>query len=316
MPRARLAAALLPLLLPAFAGPALAQDLPAPPPAAADAAVSQPDAPQMEAPRPEPIVPVFPLRPTDRAAVPGRGGADPWGGLIITVTPIDEDAGADGAPGETVDIAPGPAAPPIAEVEIDPFAPSPDEVDMPSLWTSLELALGGDEPSAGKPVARVATQPVRVNDPQSLPTRFDLTEGPARFSVLTTVSTTAPESTALSTRVGGGSGEVKGRVGYVFDNLSVYGVGGLGAAESTGSVSLYDSALFGTAYSVPLAPIGLGAGDTVGAKVEVDRAATTATTLELRSADGKVERYISVERSTPADGDASGVVRAGVSGRF
>lgn len=322
MQRALLAAALCAAAfcpaLPAAAQDAGAQDAAAPDAAAHDAGGEATASGGS-------VIPVFPLRATDQASVPGRGGVDPWSGLVITLTPPDEDVDGTGvsepareepAVSQGAPIVVDPAAP-SEDTVIDPLAASPDESEMPSLWTSLELSLGG-EPTVPPATAasRVAVERVRTPAPQPVPTTFNLVEGPARFSVLTSVSTAQPLSSALATEAGGGSGEVKGRVGYEMDNLSLYGVGGVGAASNLGTVSLYDSALFGTAYSVPLTSFGFGNGDRVGAKVEIDRAATTATAVEVRSADGRIERYIAVERSAPVEGTASSAVRAGVTGRF
>jgi hypothetical protein len=115
---------------------------------------------------------------------------------------------------------------------------------------------------------------------------------------------------------GGGSGEVKGRVGYVLDNWSVYGVGGFGAAESTGTLSVYDSLVLGGTYTVPLAPLGLGADDSLGAKVEVGDTQATTTSVEMRGGQGNYQRFISVERSTAPTAAPSDTVRAGVVGKF
>lgn len=254
--------------------------------------------------------------------VPGRGGADPWSGIVIVVNPPSEDAG-DGA-GQPLNLAEQPVGENAAPADAQPLAKladgetSEDATDeMPSLWTALELGIGdGIEVLPPRPVATVPTRPVKATPAQPLPTSFDLRQGPAQFAVVTSVSTTPAVSSLLEGSAGGGSGEVKGRLGYVLDNWSLYGVGGIGAAESTGTVSLYDSLVFGGTYSVPLAPLGMGANDSLGARIEIGDTQAATTSLEMRSGQGTYQRFISVERSTAPTAAPSDTVRAGVVGKF
>lgn len=256
--------------------------------------------------------------------VPGRGGADPWSGIVIVVNPPSEDAGDDAS--QTLNLAdqpqgehatPADGAPQsVAQLPGDETAEDATD-EMPSLWTALELGIGdGIEVLPPRPVATVSTRPVKATPAQPLPTSFDLRQGPAQFAVVTSVSTTPAVSSLLEGSAGGGAGEVKGRLGYVLDNWSLYGVGGIGAAESTGTVSLYDSLVFGGTYSVPLAPLGMGANDSLGARIEIGDTQAATTSLEMRSGQGTYQRFISVERSTAPTAAPSDTVRAGVVGKF
>lgn len=315
MKRALFAAALLPL----FAVPCLAQDATAED-QTAGGATDEPATHASGAPaEPAPVI---------TGTVPGRGGVDPWSGIVIVVTPAPDDVTTGtGDAGEALGLAEDaksgeahPAAadapPPLNLLPGGETAAEETTDEMPSLWTSLDLGFGGD---GGMPAPRkvptVPTRPVKAAPAQPLPTSFDYKEGPAQLSVVTSVSTTPPTSEPLSTVAGGGSGEVKGRLGYVLDNWSVYGLGGLGAAESTGAVSVYDSLVLGGTYSVPLAPLGMGANDSLGAKLEVGGTQAT-TSIEMRSGQGNYQRFISVERSTTPDAAASDTVRAGMIGKF
>ncbi len=190
--------------------------------------------------------------------------------------------------------------------------------EMPSLWTSLDLGIGdGVEMPPPRKVATVPTQPVKAAPAQPLPTSFDLREGPAQFAIVTSVSTTPPVSDPMDGNAGGGSGEVKGRLGYVLDNWSVYGVGGFGAAENTGTLSVYDSLMLGGTYTVPLAPSASAPMTVSGAKVEVGDTQAATTSVEMRSGQGNYQRFISVERSTATDGGPRATpCGAGVVGSF
>lgn len=258
--------------------------------------------------------------------VPGRGGVDPWSGIVIVVNPPSEDAAENDEASQTLNLA-DPQQGPVATVTageppqpgLPPGSESADDAtdEMPSLWTALELGIGdGIEVLPPRPVATVSTRPVKATPLQPLPTSFDLRQGPAQFAVVTSVSTTPAVSSLLEGSAGGGSGEVKGRLGYVLDNWSLYGVGGIGAAESTGTISLYDSLVFGGTYSVPLAPLGMGANDSLGARIEVGDTQATTTSLEMRSGQGTYQRFISVERSMAPTAAPSDTVRAGVVGKF
>lgn len=271
--------------------------------------------------------------PAGRAAeitgtVPGRGGVDPWSGIVIVVTPPSEGASpaADDA-SQALGLAETPQDKPAAEpdgpqsIALLPGDETTDDTmadEMPSLYTSLDLGIGdgAELPPPQEKVATVPTRPVKAAPAQPLPTSFDLREGPAQFAVVTSVTTTPPLSAGMDSAAGGGSGEVKGRLGYVLDNWSLYGVGGFGAAENTGTLSVYDSLMLGGTYTVPLAPFGLGANDSVGAKVEVGDTQSTTTSLEMRSGQGTYQRFISVERSTAPTATPTDTVRAGVVGKF
>lgn len=303
MKRALFAAALLPLL----AAPCLSQE-------AAGNATHASGAPA------EPM-------PDEAASevtgtVPGRGGADPWSGIVIVVNPPAE--GAEDEAGQPLNLADQPADENAAPADTQSLAQLPDDGtsedatdEMPSLWTALELGIGdGIEVLPPRQVVTVPTRPVKAAPAQPLPTSFDLRQGPAQFAVVTNVSTTPAVSSLLDGSAGGGSGEVKGRLGYVLDNWSLYGVGGVGAAESTGTISLYDSLVLGGTYTVPLAPLGMGANDSLGAKIEVGDTQATTTSLEMRSGQGTYQRFISVERSVAPTAAPSDTVRAGVVGKF
>jgi hypothetical protein len=309
MKRAFFAAALLPLL----AAPCLAQEATSEDVNDTTHASGAPAEPM--ATEPVPVV---------TGTIPGRGGADPWSGIVIVVTPppADDASTAAGEANQPLDLTEdkhtaemdGPQS-----IALLPGDETTDETtdEMPSLWTSLDLGIGdGVEMPPPRKVATVPTQPVKAAPAQPLPTSFDLREGPAQFAIVTSVSTTPPVSDPMDGNAGGGSGEVKGRIGYVLDNWSVYGVGGFGAAESTGTLSVYDSLMLGGSYTVPLAPYGLGANDSVGAKVEVGDTQATTTSVEMRSGQGNYQRFISVERSTAPTAAPSDTVRAGVVGKF
>lgn len=243
-----------------------------------------------------------------------NSATDPWNGIAVIVTPPADDA----SPYEAAQGADaGPAQPETATAA--PEEPDADD-HAPSLWTILTLGLGGEtpEPPKEEPAPNQlisAPKPTVAKKPSSLPTSLELKQGPASVAITTTASGSAPSSDPLNASDGGASGEVKGRVGLEQDNLSIYSTGTLGASASTGSPTLSDNLAVGSAYSVPLAPLGLGQ-EKLGASVEVDNSHTLTTGVELRAPLGTYERFISVERSTPADSNASGVVKAGVLGKF
>ena len=255
------------------------------------------------------------------------GLPDPWHGVIL-ITPLDEDspyeaaqraaeAGVEGMSGSAEAPAPAVAAeaPPL-----EPFDPEKETATMPSLWETIELGLGGEpdapEPEPPKPYQQIQPRPAPVERARAtLPTKMELRQGAARVSVSSSASATAPASGALATTSTSGSGEIKGRVGLEQDNLTVYSAGAVGASASLGSATVYDSMAVGSTYSVPLAPLGLGP-EKLGASVEVDKSQTVTTGVELRAPAGSAERFISVQRSQGPGSDASGIVKAGVLGKF
>jgi hypothetical protein len=251
------------------------------------------------------------------AASPASPAADPWGGIAVTITPpSDGDSAYDAAQGANAD-----AAPPEAAATPETHAAEPEDDDhAPSLWTILTLGLGGETPEPPKeepaPNQLISTpKPKVVKKANSLPTSLELNEGPASVAITTTASGSAPSSDPLNASQGGASGQVKGRVGLEQDNLSIYSTGTIGASASTSTPTLSDNLAVGSSYSVPLAPLGLGQ-EKLGASVEMDNARNVTTGVELRAPIGSYERFISVERTTPADSNASGVVKAGVLGKF
>ena len=259
------------------------------------------------------------------AAAQSMGGpvpyqpTDPWAGISIIVTPAQPDAGSASeanavptAPPRPADVPEAPE-PQIADTPIEQWTP-------PSLYESLDLGLGelpAIEPEKPAPNTLLpARKPAVPSKTAKLPTKVEIDRGPASVSVSTNLSANAPVSSALTPSAGSGSGEVKGRVGYSMDNLSLYGAGQLGASASTGSPSVYDNYAVGSTYSVPLDNLGLGPGEKLGASVEVNNSSTVNTGVELRAPLGSYERFLSVQRSAPVDSTPSGVVKAGVLGRF
>ncbi|GAB4066104.1 hypothetical protein GCM10028812_13050 [Ancylobacter sonchi] len=240
---------------------------------------------------------------------------NPWAGVTVIVTPAPEPDTADAPavpPPRPADI-PEPAAPAIADAPAGHWPPS--------LYESIELGLGGEpQPEPEKPAPNQllpARKSVAAPKGSKLPTSVQFVDrGPVSIGVSTSMSASAPVSSLTNRQTGSGSGEVKGRVGYSMDNLSVYGTSQLGASASTGSPSVYDGYTVGSTYSVPLDSLGLGKGDKLGATVEMDSSSTVNTGVELRAPMGSYERFISVQRSAPMDSDASGVVKAGVLGKF
>ncbi|WP_428030742.1 hypothetical protein [Ancylobacter sp.] len=258
------------------------------------------------------------------------GLPDPWHGVIL-ISPYDdtspEDAPTDEAsPYEAAQRAAGEALseePPVAAVEpVEPFDPEKETATMPSLWESIELGLGDvpaePEPEAPKPYQLIPERKAPVARARaSLPTTMEVRQGAASVSVSSNASATAPASGALATTTTSGSGEIKGRVGLEQQNLTVYSAGTLGASAGANraSASVYDDVAVGSTYSVPLAPLGLGQ-EKLGASVEVNKSQSVTTGVELRAPAGSYERFISVQRSTSPDSDASGIVKAGVLGKF
>ncbi|MBS7545784.1 hypothetical protein [Ancylobacter oerskovii] len=242
---------------------------------------------------------------------------DPWAGVTVIVTPADpreapEAAAAPALPPPRPADIPEPAPPRIADTPVEEWTP-------PSLYESLDLGLGGTPELASEKPAPNAQLPERksVAAPKGsrLPTSVQFVErGPVSVGVSTSMSATAPVSSLLNRQAGSGNGEVKGRVGYSMDNLSLYGTSQLGASASTGTPSVYDGYTVGSSYSVPLDS--LGTGDKLGATVEMDSSSTVNTGVEWRAPMGTYERFISVQRSAPVDSNASGVVKAGVLGKF
>lgn len=187
------------------------------------------------------------------------------------------------------------------------------EAPAPSLWNALLGSVGVT--SGAAPAKLPERKSIAAPKTASMPTKLELKQGPASLAVSTSASASAPVSGALATSAGGGSGEIKGRVGFEHDNLTVYSTGAVGASASTGTPSLYDNLAVGSTYSMPLAPLGLG-NEKLGASVEMNSTQTVTTGVELRAPLGSYERYISVKRSASPDSDGSGVVRAGVLGKF
>lgn len=253
---------------------------------------------------------------------PGYSSNNPWAGISLVVTPAPQDAPveSEALPPPSAAAPPGPAEaapveePQIADTPVDPWS-------RPSLYTSLELGLGDPTPTEPEKPAPNAQLPQRnavaPHKAPQLPTSVDLYKnGPASVAVSTNMSASAPVSSVLNRQAGGGSGEVEGRVGYTRDNLSVYGTGNLGASASTGAPSVNDGYAVGSSYETSLQNLGLGADHKLGASVEMNNSNTVNTGVELRAPLGSYQRYISVERSTTNGSDSSGVVKAGVLGKF
>lgn len=257
--------------------------------------------------------------------VPAPGLPDPWFGVIM-ISPYDE-AAAEGSAYEAAHDAADAAseaaqpAPAVADAPVT-FDPAQETAVMPSLWETIELGLGGPpeepEPEAPTPYQLIEQRSAPVQRARTqLPTQMELRQGAAIMSVSSSANATAPSSGALATTSTSGSGELKGRLGLEQDNLTVYSTGTVGASAgpNPASASLYDNIAVGSTVSVPLAPLGLGA-EQLGTKVEVDKGQTVRTGVELRAPAGRAERYISVERSQAPGSEASGLVKAGVLGKF
>lgn len=253
------------------------------------------------------------------------GLPDPWFGVIM-ISPYDE-AAAEGSAYEAAHDAANAAseaaqpAPAIADAPVT-FDPAQETAVMPSLWESIELGLGGPpeepEPEAPTPYQLIEQRSAPVQRARNqLPTQMELRQGAAIMSVSSSANATAPSSGALATTSTSGSGELKGRLGLEQDNLTVYSTGTVGASAgpNPASATLYDNIAVGSTISVPLAPLGLGT-EQLGTKVEVDKGNNVVTGVELRAPAGRAERYISVERSQAPGSEASGLVKAGVLGKF
>ena len=247
---------------------------------------------------------------------------DPWSRLLIVITrpapEAAEESPYDAAQRDNPAAVQEEATDTLASEEMVGHVVSSTDLDQEapraSIWSSLFGTLV--PPATVKPPANSllpARNVVTAAKAQSLPTRVEILEGPASLAVSTSASTSAPVSSPLDKSAGGGSGEVKTRVGYEVNNLTLYGTGGLGAAESTGAVSVYDNIAVGSTYNVPL---GIVKGDSLGATVEMNNAATVTTGIELRAPMGDYQRFISVQRAASPDSEASGVVKAGVLGKF
>ncbi|SCW32692.1 hypothetical protein [Ancylobacter rudongensis] len=269
--------------------------------------------------------PVAPVQAQSIGTVTKPGLPDPWHGVIL-ITPLDEDSPYEAAQraaeaGEAEGAAPAPAEASMAtDAPLEPFDPEKATATMPSLWETIELGLGGapeePAPEPPKPYQQIQPRTAPVERARAtLPTRMELRQGAAMVSISSSASATAPASGALSTTATSGSGEIKGRVGLEQDHLTVYSAGAVGASASPGSATVYDSMAVGSTYSVPLAPLGLGP-EKLGASVEVDKSQSVTTGVELRAPVGSAERFISVQRSQSPGSEASGIVKAGVLGKF
>ncbi|WP_038196734.1 hypothetical protein [Ancylobacter sp. FA202] len=253
------------------------------------------------------------------------GLPDPWHGVII-ITPFDEVSPYEAAQraaeaAQTEGTAPAPTEATVAtDAPLEPFDPEKETATMPSLWETIELGIGGapeePAPEPPKPYQQLQPRTAPVERARAtLPTQMELRQGAAMVSVSSSASATAPASGALATTATSGSGEIKGRLGLEQDNLTVYSAGTVGAAASPGSATVYDNMAVGSTYSVPLAPLGLGP-EKLGASVEMDKGQTVTTGIELRAPAGSAERFISVQRSQSPGSEASGIVKAGVLGKF
>ncbi|WAC25665.1 hypothetical protein [Ancylobacter sp. SL191] len=243
---------------------------------------------------------------------------DPWSGIAVTVTPAPDepsaydDAVADAPPATT------PAEETPATVMATPAGS--EDTREPSLWEALSLAIGGDLPELPKekPAPNQllpARKPVVTTARPTVPTSLEVEQGPASLAVTTNASGSAPKSGLSGATDGGASGEIKARLGVEQNNLSVYSTGVVGASASTSTPSLYDNLAVGSSYSVPLSSFGLGQ-EKLGASVEVTNSQTVTTGMELRAPLGTYERFISVERTASPDSTGSGIVKAGVLGKF
>lgn len=249
----------------------------------------------------------------------GSWNGSPWNGIAIIVTPLPttppspyEQAIAGSDEGEEPVVPSEPLDMPSGRL-VDTLGDAP----RASVWSSLGAAPTPTLPEGVPAPYGQLAKPADTPKPRSakLPTRMEIKQGPAILSVSTNANASAPRSGALSTSAGGGSGEIKGRIGFEQDNLTVYSTGSVGASASTGMPSLYDNVAVGSTYSVPLAPLGMEA-DKLGAKVEVNNSAAVTTGVELVGKFGAYERFISVQRSMAPDATPSGIVRAGVLGKF
>lgn len=254
------------------------------------------------------VLPAGAQTPTDGATY------NPWSGIIsVTVSPPPEEPSAYDAAVAGASAQETPALP-------DNAAATVEDTHEPSLWDALSLAIGGDLPELPKekpaPNQLLPERaPVVTSTPATIPTSIELQRGAAHLAVSTSASATAPKSGFSGATAGGASGEIKARLGVEQDNLSIYSTGVVGASASTSAPSLYDNLAVGSSYSVPLAPLGLG-DEKLGASVEVNNSQTVTTGMELRAPLGTYERFISVERTATPESSGSGIVKAGVLGKF
>lgn len=250
--------------------------------------------------------------------IPGTPST-PWGNItVIVISPpgLSPYEKAQQAEGE----APV-AEEPMAEAEALPDD-EPDHGELvqspnapaPSIWNALTLGtaptIQSDKPAPNTLLP--ARKPLNTARNPKAP-RFEAQQGGASVAISSSASATAPVSSALNPSAGGGSGEIKGRVGYEKDNLSIYTSGAVGAAASSGAPSVYDNLAVGSTYNMPLTSDG---SRKLGTSVEINNAQTVTTGVELTAPLGPYERFISVQRSAPQDSNASGVVKAGVLGKF
>lgn len=250
--------------------------------------------------------------------IPGTPST-PWGNItVIVISPPGQ------SPYEAAQQAEGEAPftdDPVAQAEV-PLEEEPDHGELvqspnapaPSIWNALTL---GTAPitSSDKPAPNTllpARKPVNTAKKTTAPS-FEVKQGGASVAISSSASATAPVSSARNPSAGGGSGEIKGRVGYEQDNLSIYTTGAVGASASSGAPSVYDNLAVGSTYSVPLTSDG---SRKLGTSVEINNSQTITTGVELTAPLGPYERFISVKRSASPDSDASGVVKAGVLGKF
>lgn len=267
------------------------------------------------------VLPAGAQTPTDGATY------NPWSGIIsVTVSPPPEepsayDAAVAGASAQETPALPDPTlTDPTLTDDVAAAAATVEDTHEPSLWDALSLAIGGDLPELPKekpaPNQLLPERaPVVTSTPATIPTSIELQRGAAHLAVSTSASATAPKSGFSGATAGGASGEIKARLGVEQDNLSIYSTGVVGASASTSAPSLYDNLAVGSSYSVPLAPLGLG-DEKLGASVEVNNSQTVTTGMELRAPLGTYERFISVERTATPESSGSGIVKAGVLGKF
>ncbi|HSI40610.1 MAG TPA: hypothetical protein VLA00_08715 [Xanthobacteraceae bacterium] len=240
---------------------------------------------------------------------------DPWNGLAAIVAPpaeVEDGGPLPDASAEPED--PAPVAPAPDEVTADASEEAPDE--PVSAWIIIELGIGdADDGALAAPPDRRPQPAATVVAPQPspLPTKLDIDGGPARLEVSGSVATTDPVSDADRKVGGGGSGELRSRLGYSLDAFTLYGVGGMGAAESAGAVSVYRSLVLGGAYA---APLGGPQDGRIGAKVEIADTAAVTAGVEYRAGRDGAEGFVSLEQVGAPNAAPAGMVRAGVVGKF
>ncbi|MFK8250567.1 hypothetical protein [Ancylobacter terrae] len=251
------------------------------------------------------------------APAQAQEAADPWSGIVLVVRPA---AVPEGESAYEMAIAEAEAQ------EADTAAPAAEDTqaglvvvvddgsaqEPPSLFAVLDLGLGSLEEMHGAPAPKKVITPRPVTAQAAMPTKVDLDAGLARLGIASSVSTTAPVSSALDARNGGGSGEIKGRVAYGDDAFNLYGVGKLGAREATGTVSVYEGLIVGGAYSVPL---GTAEGERLGARLEVADTNAVSTAIEYRIREDGGESFLSLEHAA-ASGGGTGTLKAGIARKF